>query len=120
MTWLVHHEFGLDHRPFEFARDPLGQGTKLDPFSTEYWNQIWIGTYRWLEETAPPNATFVCYEDLCRNPAVWTGIAELCDAPSEIEGEEFFAEVPPAKGDSDAMKVYHRLREKSLSQLSLT
>lgn len=118
MTWLVHHEFGLDHRPFNFACDESGDDATIDPFSVDYWIQQWTGTYRWLEEIAPPNATFVCYEDLCRNPEVWTSIASLCDVHPSIDGEKLFDEVAEARGNLDALEIYRRLRERSQSKLS--
>jgi hypothetical protein len=67
MTWLGHHEFGLDHRPFQFdgsARPPYA------PDTLNYWLTLWCDTYSWLERSKPEAARFVCYEDLCTRPEV--------------------------------------------------
>lgn len=114
MTWLVHHEFGLDHRPFDLANV-----AGLDPFSSAYWTRLWCATYAWLEETAPPNAVFVCYEDLCRTPDVWRSVADLCGVSADIDGETLFSDVPDATGDPEAMAIYARLRARSRSALGI-
>lgn len=66
MGWLVHHEFGADHRAFATHDE-----SEHSPHSLSYWIEQWLGVYRWVLETAPENAVFVCYEDLCDNPLVW-------------------------------------------------
>jgi len=43
MTWLVHHEFGSDHRPFEWG---AAVGTKYVPTELEYWLAQWVSVYR--------------------------------------------------------------------------
>lgn len=45
MTWLAHHEFGTDHRPFEWGI-PVAQG--LAPETLNYWLAQWIGVYEHL------------------------------------------------------------------------
>jgi len=70
MGWLVHHEFGADHRPFVFG-DSVPGGS---PDTLDYWLALWIDTYTALIETAPPACRFVCYESLCEDPAVWPSL----------------------------------------------
>jgi hypothetical protein len=82
MTWLAHHEFGLDHRPFQFQRDrpcPYGADT------LNHWLHIWCETYEWLERSKPERAVFVSYEDLCQRPQTWARLAELADIPATSE-----------------------------------
>lgn len=42
MRWLVHHEFGGDHRPFEWGREYAGDH---DPGTVDYWLAQWCGAY---------------------------------------------------------------------------
>lgn len=76
MTWLCHHEFGSDHRPFRFEADIIPH--KQD--SIDYWLFIWHDVYRYLERTMPEGAIFLAYETLCRQTAaVWTRLQQLAD-----------------------------------------
>jgi len=87
MTWLAHHEFGLDHRPFQFAGDVP---CPYPPDTLNHWLHIWCETYDWLERSKPEPALFVCYEDLCLRPQTWMRLAELADIPGAPElGEAF-------------------------------
>ncbi|MDD4273478.1 MAG: sulfotransferase [Desulfobacter postgatei] len=69
MTWLAHHEFGADHRPFIF------NGINKDEEDTQnlsYWLTIWINTYSYLMNNLPPQAVFLSYENLCdKTELVW-------------------------------------------------
>lgn len=69
MTWLVHHEFGLDHRPFAFpGSDAPGDADCDDP---GYWLQQWIAAYTHLlrqREDGAVNPIFVGYEWMCSAP----------------------------------------------------
>lgn len=68
MCWLGHHEFGLTHKPFKFSSgDGLIQ-QEYQPENVNYWLNIWIQTYQFLIESAPSDALFVCYEELCEDP----------------------------------------------------
>ena len=42
MTWLGHHEFGLDHRPFRFGSY---ESDEKNPDNINYWLGIWIDTH---------------------------------------------------------------------------
>src|SRR5262245_43319224 len=87
MTWLGHHEFGLDHRPFQFQRDapcPYPADT------LNHWLHIWCEAYEWLERSKPEAALFVCYEDLCLRPQTWTRLAELAEIPASSEVGDAF------------------------------
>ena len=73
IRWLVHHEFGADHRPFRFADSPEGSPDRLD-----YWLATWLACYRALEPVADafPNIFVVPYERLCAEPQTWAAICE--------------------------------------------
>ena len=65
-TWLGHHEFGRDQRPFAFAGAP---GQELDRESLDYWVTAWISVYRSLSnqpEAIGARQLFVDYDRLCR------------------------------------------------------
>jgi hypothetical protein len=96
MTWLGHHEFGLDHRPFRFDAEGAGELGQYDDTTLSYWAEIWRQTYDWLARTAPADALFVCYEDLCETPAVWAALARQLGLPEGEETREaFVAPAPP-------------------------
>ena len=69
MTWLVHHEFGLDHRPFAFpGSDASADADREDP---GYWLRQWIAAYTHLlrhREDGAVNPIFVGYEWMCAAP----------------------------------------------------
>ena len=73
MTWLAHHEFGSDHRAFQWNDgDPI-KGT---PEQLDYWLELWLRTYRYLGDNAPKECRFVCYETLCeRSEEIWRSYA---------------------------------------------
>jgi hypothetical protein len=87
MTWLAHHEFGLDHRPFQFERDA---SCPYPADTLNHWLYIWCETYEWLERSKPQPAVFVCYEDLCLRPQTWPQLAELADIPAARKVGEAF------------------------------
>lgn len=72
MSWLAHHEFGSDHRPFVFS----DYNNPYAPESLNYWLYLWIHVYGWLQENHPSNTLFCSYENLCRSgDTSWTRIA---------------------------------------------
>ncbi len=122
MTWLVHHEFGLDHRPFRFGAEEAA--LPGDPGSLDYWLALWSETYAWLERSAPEDAVFVCYEALCRDPAVWTGLAEMADIEPDLKGQEALrlSESKPESASDAALAeraaaLYARLAERARAAL---
>ena len=85
MRWLVHHEFGADHRPFVWGRARAGGH---EAGTLDYWLAQWVGAYGYLVREAlrsPASVMLVSYEELCGEPErVWarlTSFADLGDAP---------------------------------------
>ncbi|MEO1701503.1 MAG: sulfotransferase [Pseudomonadota bacterium] len=77
MQWLVHHEFGLDHRPFVFKEDELVALNGDSPNRLNYWLRLWLHVHRHLLDTAPEKSLLVAYERLCtQTEIVWS---RLCD-----------------------------------------
>ena len=122
MTWLGHHEFGLDHRPFQF------EGAAPCPYpvdTLDYWLHMWCETYSWLEHSKPKPALFVCYEDLCMREETWHRLAELADIPAAHGGgDPLKLSLRRLDADFDrtladrAAAIYARLAAHSRTQLS--
>jgi Sulfotransferase family len=68
MTWLAHHEFGGDHRPFAFESS---DHSDFDHNDGNYWLRYWIEVYSYLKRhRAPQNSFFVDFDKLCSDPLV--------------------------------------------------
>ena len=80
MSWLAHHEFGSDHRPFRFderATDANGTDT------IDYWLETWIQVYTYLLNNVPDQAILVCYETLCaEDSGVWEELQSRLKLPA--------------------------------------
>ena len=83
MTWLVHHEFGQDHRPFVFSEDQRAELERYDPAEDlGYWLRLWINCYRHTLKSAPNNCLFVSYERLCdQAEEVWPNLCGKLGLP---------------------------------------
>jgi hypothetical protein len=65
MTWLAHHEFGADHRPFEWG---VSIAQPYAPTTLNYWLAQWVGVYdHLLRDVAQhrEHVRFFSYELLC-------------------------------------------------------
>lgn len=82
MTWLGHHEFGADQRPFRFEGAP---GPGEDAGHVDYWLRLWDAVHRAL--LAAPAAVqerqfFVDYDAVCAAPLVYgPRLAVMVEAP---------------------------------------
>lgn len=75
MTWLVHHEFGPDQRPFRLPGQPVPAG---DTGSIVYWLTEWLACYGYLADRIaeqPDRIRPVIYEGLGRDHAAWSRFA---------------------------------------------
>ena len=122
MTWLAHHEFGLEHRPFRSSAPEDFVPSSFDPDAIEYWLELWCSAYDWLMETAPDGTIFVCYEDLCSKPETWARLADLAGIETGDESEEpFRLGIGAEAGAADAAlaeraaALYARLVERARS-----
>lgn len=125
MTWLAHHEFGEDHRPFEWGAAVSGE---YRPTELSYWLAQWIGVYRFLMTQISENderRVFVCYELLCeRSLDVWSGICKLLDIPlrrEAVNGFEVRHRPTAETGESvlcdEAYALYEILKNRSSDRL---
>lgn len=118
MNWLVHHEFGSDHRPFQF--DPAF-ASAYQPEELNYWLELWTHVYAYLAEHLPPQAALVSYEKLCEETeTVWHHLAEKCELPAaspptdlKQSSRPIEQEVNPALHDQ-AAALYQTLQDRSL------
>ena len=120
--WLGHHEFGLDHRPFQF------DGAAPPPYpadSLDHWLHLWCETYAWLENSKPMSALFICYEDLCTREENWARLAELANiSVDQNTGDAFKLSNRPVDANVDqdladrAWAIYARLVTQARTQLS--
>jgi len=117
MTWLAHHEFGADHRPFQF--DGINENEK-DTQILSYWLMIWINTYSYLIENMPPQALFLSYENLCeKTEIVWKKLGKQINLAPYTDKISFTKAFHPINEpvSSDLLKksnnIYTRLMIKS-------
>ena len=113
MTWLAHHEFGLDHRPFGSP----GAAGEADSAVPGHWLHQWVAVYDWVWRQAQAEAVdpiFVGYELMCAEPdRVCDRLERLLDLPRaslSFEPRESRADVPPID-DEDLLKRAQRLYE---------
>ncbi|WP_170482457.1 sulfotransferase [Ruegeria arenilitoris] len=93
MKWLVHHEFGGDHRAFAVGRESAYATDTL-----AYWVDQWLAVYGWLQKTAPKDALWVRYESLCEKPQYWDLLAQKLEIQHD-NGLTEFNRPPPRKRD---------------------
>lgn len=65
MVWLGHHEFGMEHRIFEF---PTSESFQFDTDTLDYWVAQWINYYTYILSLDHHNIYFISYEDFLKKP----------------------------------------------------
>ena len=68
MTYLAHHEFGLDHKPYYFN---INDKLTSDTHSIDYWLEQWTEVYTYLSQKRflqTKNVLYINYENFCNNP----------------------------------------------------
>jgi hypothetical protein len=128
MTWLGHHEFGLDHRPFRFAESDPGKHS--DPGKIEYWMQRWIEAYSFVLEQVSSDEVdclFVSYESLCSHPAQVLEHLSRVTGVEELKGSRISLKKPVEENipvdDSEQLRlagdIYRELSALSESKFYL-
>lgn len=114
MTWLAHHEFGLDHRRFQFGDNIVGG----DPNEIGYWVDLWVEAYSYLLDThqaISERAVFICYEDVTSDAAgSLARLQEVLELDIDPSISILPAKVPPVLETVDlerALSVYTALRQ---------
>ena len=105
MSWLVHHEFGLDHRPFQFV-DDIYQHKDIN--TIDYWLCLWINTYSYLLERIKKSRGrifLVGYEDICHKDRVmWQKLADLAEIPIDNDFDFILKKVITLTPANDNLK----------------
>lgn len=66
MNWLGHHEFGLNHKPFELEED---LHSKYELTDINYWLACWVEYYAHMVSlSSDPDLLFIDYEQLAAEP----------------------------------------------------
>jgi hypothetical protein len=121
MTWLAHHEFGLEHKPFWFDPKKPFNRSAYPESSVNYWLETWLRAYGQIHESRPTNSMLVCYEDLCSDAAIWSVILERVGIENQATdaGEPFARAEDRTESDVDgpllerARELYGALRRES-------
>ncbi len=122
MTWLAHHEFGADHRPFLFDGKKTGKsdGGK-DTQNLSYWLLLWMNTYSYLMENLPSQAVFLSYESLCEDTSfIWGKISEKVNLTPYTETISFSKSYHPINESLprnlllESQKIYKKLMAQSI------
>ncbi|WP_171123240.1 MULTISPECIES: sulfotransferase [unclassified Ruegeria] len=120
MRWLVHHEFGMDHRPFKFKEETKPAELAIETLTVDYWLKLWRDTYQYLIAQANASCVFVSYERICEDTAnVWPALCEHLELSSgdipDLSLRESQNEIDcSAQLLSDCTELYQILSEKAL------
>ena len=109
MNWLGHHEFGLNHKPFQFGETQGDTGYAIDTLN--YWLVVWINYYSTvltLEDDL--NLILVDYLDLLNDPnGLFTCLEECLDVKLQNEIQKFSKKrVTPDESESVDPKLLDR------------
>ena len=66
MQWLGHHEFGTNHKPFNFKND--FNINNFDLSSLNYWLEVWINYYNYILKILDNQIVLIKYADYCLYP----------------------------------------------------
>lgn len=115
MTWLGHHEFGINHKKFSLgSTETVG----YESTSLNYWVACWIEYYTALQELIKddPGAILLDYQDFARRPAAVLGMLEReLDVTLSIKSSDSFEGVSRKgfgvddKLKSQSLIVYNQL-----------
>lgn len=120
-NWLGHHEFGLNHKPFNLGQDAIFTQMKSIPVqSINYWLLNWLNYYTYVLNNHLHTGRLVCYDDFCTDQH-----GELLSIADYVQADGAIAEVKPfkekryeaAEADEkimkDCLEVYEALRLES-------
>jgi hypothetical protein len=121
MTWVGHHEFGLNQKPFYLEDDATFQRMMAyNKDDINFWLLTWLQYYSYIQSHFAGKVILFCYENFCREPrAVLDSLSQKIDLPQfEFRPVDFEMK---SKKNEDADKVildecsrlYEKLRESS-------
>lgn len=125
MGWLAHHEFGSNHRPFEWSER---QYPATEIGTVDYWLAQWVASYSAILKklnTHPEGILLIGYELLCSDTErVWRTLLDRLNIGSQTTPDFNLrcAEAPTprlAGLENTAMEIYQELNQFSKSALGL-
>ena len=100
-NYLGHHEFGLNHKPFQFPNQTVDN---KDLNNLNYWLQIWYQYYAYIITIASPQIHFIAFEDYCNTPAnVSDYLNQVIQTQKPIQLTERFTPKPHQYLDYDSI-----------------
>jgi hypothetical protein len=114
MNWLGHFEFGLGHKHYDYGYP----NNPFSPLDLDYWLQGWLDSYNFALESAPDDAIFLGYEQLCDAPrAVFTKLAPLISLEADAtiaasyykSGEKHIVDTPRNELTEKCEQTYTKL-----------
>lgn len=125
MTWLGHHEFGADHRPFAFH----GARPEGDPATLDYWLARWSDTYAYLLDQPEPvvrQQRFIDYDRIAEDRARlelalggWAALAAPVSLAVICPRPHGFNMRPLTLAAARAYRIHTRLRERYAQAIEL-
>lgn len=127
MGWLVHHEFGLDHKVFDF-HNRKKKFSYNDPFLLEHWLEQWIHVYKNLVQrySHSSNVYFICYEDLCSDKfgeIIWNKITNkfrISSTNTNFKNANIISKIESSVLLDSANEVYSQMRRLSFDKLGIS
>ena len=87
MTWIGHHEFGLDQKPFYLEDDLLFRRMiEYDKSDINFWLLTWLNYYSYILHHYSEKTILFCYEAFCKEPG--PVLDDLCKR-IDLSGLEF-------------------------------
>lgn len=116
MNWLGHHEFGLNHKPFQFDGEQLL--VEEDRMTIDYWLKIWINYYRKVIEMDKSTQFYLIdYQDFLHHPNMTIQkVASLLDLPLSPLNIVPFKHTKQYENEAkqsilaEALTIYHQLK----------
>jgi hypothetical protein len=83
MKWLAHFEFGLAHKPFQFAVSAMNPALKPD--QPDYWLDYWNAVYGYVLAHEEQEIHLVHHDTMCIEPdAFLTKLFKLLDVKADV------------------------------------
>lgn len=115
-NYLGHHEFGLNHKPFQLLEE---KNWYCNPNQINYWLWIWYQYYAYILEIDNPVIKFIGFEDYCSFPEIVSDyLNQELDVENVIQIKERFQSKPYAITALDeelkkrCMDIYETLQQK--------
>lgn len=125
MTWVGHHEFGLDQKPFYLEDDVLFRRLKeFDKTDINFWLLTWLNYYSYILNNYSEKVILFCYESFCSDPEhVLNALAMRIDLSGcEFKPAQFELKIKKHDGaDKEVLDacnmVYSRLTQKDFVEI---